>query len=313
MKQKDRRHLLPQIKNEKPENAIIISYSQYSKWRGCPRSWKLSYIDKIKISKPGIHAVFGTAIHRILQEWIEIILTQSVKAGELINFEEKFLGYLKEEYKKEVEKLGTHFSTKEELGEFYLDGIAILTWVRKNRTRFFDRDMQFVGVEIPIFVNPDPTKPNVFLTGYLDLVVRDIRTGKYTIIDIKTSTRGWSDWDKRNETKVSQVILYKYYLSKVFSIPIDDIDVQYFIVKRKIDENSEFPQRRVQIFIPPQKSVSINRTMKSFKEFIDDCFVPEGYNLDNPYHPIAGEKYKNCRFCEFNNENHCPVQYRIVL
>jgi aryl carrier-like protein len=268
----------------------------------------------LKLSKPGIHAVFGTAMHRCIQEWIHTLLTDSVKKSEEIDFAEMLLTFLKEEYGKEVTKSGTHFSTKEELSEFYLDGLQILAWIRKNRKRYFDSKFdQLIGIEVPLLLPPDPIKPNVILMAYLDLITRDSRDGSFTIFDIKTSTRGWSDYDKRNDTKISQLLLYKIYFSQQYGIPIDDVKVKYLIVKRKIDENSEFPQRRVQEFIPAQKTPSLNKVKINFSQFLDECFIDTGkYNVDGSYQPIAGSKYQNCRFCEFNDEKYCSLKERIT-
>lgn len=314
MKQKDRIFKLNENKIELPSNSIVISYSQFSKWRSCPKSWKLAYIDKLKISKPSIHAIFGTAMHRCIQSWVEILLTDSVKKSEEMDLNTMLSTYMKEEYKKSAESYKAHFSTKEELSEFYLDGVEILKWLQKKRNLYFStKYTQFVGCEIPILLPPDPKKPNVFLMGFLDIVTRDIQDGIFTIQDIKTSTRGWSKWEKSDETKISQLRLYKKYFSEQYGIPLDKIKIEYLILKRKIDENSEFPQRRIQQFNPADGSVSMNKVSKIFQEFLDDCFLETGYNKDATYHPIAGEKFKNCRFCEFNDERFCPMNERICV
>jgi hypothetical protein len=315
VKQKDRIYNLPEINREIPKGSIVISYSQFSKWKKCPRSWKLAYIDKNKISKPSIHVVFGTAIHTCIQTWVKTFLTESVKLSEELQFDVMLLEELQKTYKKEMLAHGSHFSTKEELSEFYLDGLNILNWIRKKRTKYFDsRYQQLVGIEVPILLPPDPKKPGVLLMGYLDLVIRDIRDGIVTIFDIKTSTRGWKDWDKKDETKISQLLLYKVYFSEQYKVPLDLIHVEYLIVKRKIDEESEFAQRRVQTFVPAQKKPSLNKVSNAFAEFLETCFTDDSkYNTDIGYHPIAGSKYQNCRFCEYNNEEQCPMKDRICL
>ena len=40
--------------------------------------------------------------------------------------------------------------------------------------------------------------------GYVDLIIYDKSTEEYTIFDIKTSTKGWSKWEKGDETKHQQ-------------------------------------------------------------------------------------------------------------
>ena len=36
-----------------------ISYSQLSMFSECPHKWKLNYIDKLRVSEPSIHLLFG--------------------------------------------------------------------------------------------------------------------------------------------------------------------------------------------------------------------------------------------------------------
>lgn len=310
---KPRTYQLPEGKKyQKNEKTKIVSYSQYSKWKKCPRSWKLAYIDKKKKYEPSIHAVFGTAMHESIQDWLKVMYEESVKASDEIIFEDLLLEKLQDTYKKEYESYGQHFSNKEELAEFYSDGLAILDWIRKKRTHWFStKDMRLAGIEVPILIPPDPKKPDVALMGFLDLVFYDEYDDMFVIPDIKTSKQGWRKWDKEDKVKASQVVLYKIYLSEQFGIPVDKIRVEYFIVKRKIDEDSEFPQRRVQIFKPSQGSVTMNRVKREFQKFLDTCFTEDGeYNTNTEYPAVCGDKMWNCKFCEYNNEEDCPIKNR---
>lgn len=298
---------------EKPTNATYISYSQYSNYQKCPRSWKLKYIDKIKESVPSIHAIFGTSMHNVIQNWLQVMFMETVKKSEELNFDSMLLQEIKNNYAKDVEKYQRHFSTKEELTEFYLDGLETLKYLRKKRKVYFDRQHQeLIGTEIAILIQPDLSRPNVYLNGFLDIVFKDKKGSKFYILDLKTSTRGWKDWDKKDQTKTDQLLLYKIYFSRQYNIPIDQIDVQFIILKRKIDEDSMYPQRRVQTFNPSQGSISYNKTLKSFEAFINQCFLPDGsYNTEREYLAISKEGW-NCKFCEFKDrEDLCPKSNRL--
>ena len=72
------------------------------------------------------------------------------------------------------------------------------------------------------------------MVGYLDIVILDEITNTLKIYDIKTSTRGWNKWMKKDENKTQQLLLYKQFYSKQYNHPIDKIEVEYFIVKRKL-------------------------------------------------------------------------------
>jgi hypothetical protein len=65
-------------------------------------------------------------------------------------------------------------------------------------------------------------------------------TNTFKIIDIKTSTKGWNKWNKKDESKQFQLILYKNFFSKQFGIPKENIDINFIILKRKININIFF-------------------------------------------------------------------------
>ena len=71
------------------------------------------------------------------------------------------------------------------------------------------------------------------IVGYLDLVILDEFHNTIKIYDIKTSTRGWNKWMKKDENKTQQLLLYKQFYSKQYNHPIDKIEVEYFIVKKE--------------------------------------------------------------------------------
>ena len=58
---------------------------------------------------------------------------------------------------------------------------------------------------------------------------------KFTIIDLKTSTRGWTSKNKKDEEKQFQLLLYKKFFAEQYNIPIENIDIEFMIiVKRKL-------------------------------------------------------------------------------
>ena len=64
------------------------------------------------------------------------------------------------------------------------------------------------------------------------------------------STRGWNDAAKKDEDKQFQLILYKQFFAEQFNVPVDSIDINFVILKRKIYENAEYVQRFIQEFKP---------------------------------------------------------------
>jgi hypothetical protein len=277
----------------------IVSYSQFSTWRQCPHKWKLQNVDKLK-NPPSIELTFGKAMHTTIQHYLKIMYEQSGAAADKEDLIESFRNTLRTEYKLGVEQnKGNHFSSAEEMAEYFEDGIAILEFFKKKRSRYFStRKVHLVGIEFPLSIAPHEKYPNVKLKGFIDFILYFENSDTLTIYDIKTSKRGWKDQDKKDETKTAQILLYKEYFSKIFNWDIDKINVEFFIVKRKVWEESEFPIPRIQEFIPTSGPRKRSATIENFRKFIEDCFDEEGKPLVKPY---LKQVSSYCNWCQFNN------------
>jgi len=275
-----------------------VSYSQFSMWSACPHRWALKYIEKKEPYTASIHTVFGTAFHETLQKYIEVMYNESGAASDKMNLISLFQERFREIYAKEYKAAGTHFTNAEEMGEFFDDASAILNWIQKRRNKLFTiRKVKLLGIEIPLVLK---MTNNVYYQAFIDFVLYDEELNKIYIYDIKTSTRGWSDKEKKDEDKVAQIILYKEYFSKQFGIEVDSIEVEFFIVKRKIWEESEYPIPRVQSFKPASGKNKRSQATERFREFIEDCFDEVGKPKIKSYIKNVGES--SCKWCPFNDK-----------
>ena len=280
-----------------------ISYSQLSMFSECPQRWKLNYIDKLRVFETNIHLIFGTAMHEVIQTWLEVMYNDSVKNANKLNLEQRLHDKMMERFKIDKEAYGKDPCTLEQLREFFQDGVNILDFVKKRRADYFSkRGYKLIGCEVPIEVD---LKKNVKIIGYLDLVILDEFHNTITIYDIKTSTQGWNKWMKKDENKTQQLLLYKQFYSKQYNHPIDKIEVEYFIVKRKLWENAMFPQKRVQKFSPASGTVSMNKVAKRLNTFLDLAFDDEGERISENIIPTPSKKA--CKWCEFKNTEYCSV------
>ena len=288
-----------------------VSYSQFAEFSRCPLSWKLSYVDRLRKKDSSIHTIFGDAMHNVIQHWVRIMYTETIKAANALDFDSLLLTEMKAKYVAGVEQMGTHFSTKDELGEFYLDGLATLKWLRTKRTRFFDvKNETLVGTEVPLQMKLD----GCTFVAYLDLVLRDEVSKRIKIVDFKTSNKGWNDYNKQDQTKVDQVLLYKSFYAKQYNIDPEMIDVEFIILKRKVNEQSEFPQYRVQVFRPTQGKIAFAKAVQRFDTFVKSCFLPDGtFNTAYAYIAKKGIDGKSCNFCQYkDNHTLCPPEQRTV-
>ena len=278
-----------------------ISYSQVSMFLSCPRKWALQYRDGYYTSESSIHMTFGTALHEALQHYITIIYNESGAAADRINIEEYFEERFRETYLKDYKSnKKVHFSDPVEMREFYEDGLAILNFIKKKRGGYFGkRGWYLVGCEVPLLLNPHPEFKNVLYKGYLDVVLYNETTNTFKILDIKTSKSGWDDKTKKDEAKQLQLILYKKFYSQQFGVPEDSIDIEFFIVKRKIWEESPFPISRIQEFTPASGKVKINKATNIVNSFIEEVFNRDGSHKTQPLDPQPSDW--NCRYCPFKN------------
>jgi len=280
-----------------------ISYSQLSMFSECPLRWKLNYIDDLSVSEPSIHLLFGTAMHEVIQKYLEVMYFDSVKNANKLNLEQRLHDKMMEQFKIDKEAYGKDPCTLEQLREFFQDGVEILDFIKRKRGEYFSkRGYKLIGCEVPIEVM---LKKNIKMVGYLDLVILDEVSNTLKIYDIKTSTRGWNKWMKKDENKTQQLLLYKQFYSKQYNHPIDKIEVEYFIVKRKLWEEAMFPQKRVQKFSPASGKPSMNKVAKRLNTFLDLAFDDNGERISENIVPTPSKKA--CKFCEFRKTEYCEV------
>ena len=270
-----------------------ISYSQISMFKQCPHKWKLHYKDKISQRDTSIYLVFGIAVHEAIQEYLTVFYEQSRAAADRLELIDKFQKTFIEVYQKQYKQNNnSHFSSAEQMREFFEDGVEILKFFKKKIGGYFSkRGTHLVGIELPIINTPNNMLNNILFKGMLDVVLYHENTDEFTIIDIKTSTRGWHDKMKKNEDKQFQLILYKKYFSELYNIPLEKINIKFFIVKRKLYEECDWPQTRIQEFRPPSGKIKLNRATKYIKDFMDQVFDSQG-NIKEQNYPCT------CRYCE---------------
>ena len=269
-----------------------VSFSQYSTYLKCPHKWYLDYVKNLREKEDNINTTFGTAIHHAFQTYLTVLYKESVTAADSIDVKKLF----QDKFAEEVKKI--KLLDESEYTDFVFDGHDIIDTFLKSANRikhFPHNEYELVGIEIPLEI---PIKNNVEFVGFVDIVLKERNVERYRIIDFKTSSNGWNQYQKEDESKYSQLHLYKSVYSKKFNVPLSSIDVEFFIVKRKLFEKSTFPQSRIQIFKPASGSQMIKESINNFIQFLDYGFNNDGsYNIDNQYPKIPGDRKKNCKYC----------------
>tara|TARA_B100001094_G_scaffold259584_1_gene259765 strand:+ start:4396 stop:5262 length:867 start_codon:yes stop_codon:yes gene_type:complete len=276
-----------------------ISYSQFSQWDKCPQMWKLNYLEKLGTFQGNIYTIFGSALHETLQAYLvayyekTVAIADSLPLGDILQYR------MEENYKRTKENSSEPVDVSlEEMKEFFNDGLNIINeFLKRKRGYFPKKDHELLGIELDIDFN---LPREMRFVGFMDVVIHNKKTGRVRIIDIKTSTMGWNKYMKADKNKTNQLLLYKKFFSKQRDIPEDKIDVEYLILKRKLYENTMYPQKRIQVFSPASGKPSLNKVTSRLQEFITDCFDDNGMLIEKDY--FKNVSTKNCKYCEFKSK-----------
>lgn len=285
-----------------------ISYSQYSKFAKCPKSWELGYAKELRTKDPSIHTTFGTAFHETVQHYTTMYMN-----GDDSYKDFNYLSYLKERmldnYMKDVDNI-EHFTTPEELHEFWEDGAKALKEFVDSRNIYIDpKRYDLLGIEVPLFIQATEESYDVNMLAFIDIVLYDKLRGIVKLIDIKTSTSGWNKNMRLNKLKQAQLVLYKYFFSKQYEVSFEKIELEFLICKRKLDYGTD----RISAFSPEIYGDLMLEIFNDLENFIKYCFNEDGsFNLNKTYHAISGKRNENCKYCEFKDrEDLCPKKERI--
>lgn len=289
---------LDSIFNDKTKGKI--SWSQYKLYAECPHKWYLQYKMKASQQTDSIHTIFGTAIHETIQLYVKELYEKNKTVANAIDLDDVLRKSMKKTYDDIVELWKTKHvegspCTKQDMLIFYKHGIEILREFKKEAKKYFDpKKTGLVGIELPVY-HEYPN--NVVYVGLMDIVIKDKKTNKYIIIDIKTSTKSWDDRKKKDKALVNQLVAYKIFYAEMLGIDADDIDVYYLITKRTIAESSDFKISRLQKFSPSNGSRTQKEVRSQLQSFVDSAFDETGgyKDYEQPKQPDTWV----CRFCPF--------------
>ena len=272
-----------------PSKLTHISYSSISTYNKCPKLWDMQYRKKVVPFTQNIYTTFGTAFHETLQTYLEVLYHNSVKEANEMDINKLLYDNMIKAYRSGKAVNGhEHYSTADELNQFWLDGKHILDFIKKKRGVYFGtKNTMLAGVETLLYQN---LKPGVVFKGLVDLVFYHPDTEEWTVVDIKTSTRGWNDTQKKNPNLTAQVVLYKEFFAKQFGIDRDKVNVEFFIVKRRVPKDAQYAsmQRRVQEFRPnagPRKTKQVLESMNNFLINVLDSngkFIEKDHECKSP-------------------------------
>ena len=305
IKSKKLPQIVQQVRNYKPpfidfSKQKVISHTQMTKFLNCNYAWGLQYRDGHKVFDPSISLIFGTSIHEVFQEYITVFYNESKAAADRIDLETSFKDKLRSKYLEEFKKnKNIHFSSPEEMNEHCNDGLEIIRYFkRKKETYLSKRGWYLVGCEVPVNYN---ILPNVYYNGSIDVVLYHEPTNTIEMWDLKTSTRAWYDKQKKDETKQAQLLLYKKIFSEQFDFPIDNINVKFLILKRKIKTDGDYPEKRIQEFVPSSGKIKVRKADDLLNLFSNSAFNEHGIVNPDPFKKNVSKD--SCIFCPYKDDD----------
>ena len=103
----------------------------------CPHKWKLNYIDKLRVSEPSIHLLFGTAMHEVIQKYLDVMYQYTAKRADMLNLKRTLQEKMVEQFnidKSELEflRMNLIYSHKCQTRKLFSTGYTVGTPEYKN-------------------------------------------------------------------------------------------------------------------------------------------------------------------------------------
>jgi len=294
-----------------PTGKPHVSFSELSMWFGCTWAHKLAQIDKLDKYVQNVHALFGTAIHAALQDFLE---TRKMKVEIATDMIDKMWDKMRANPPSDVlsgddlEKWKQSFSKvdiKTPRGRVIVQGRE--TWKKQARAilaeipAFMDDNFpnwEFVEAEHQLYEQVEGFE-HAF-KGFIDGVITCLdKRGKKRLtwlIDWKTSTRGWFKEKKQDVMTKNQLILYKRFWCQKTGANFKDVRCAFVILKREGK-----PGTLCDFFPVSVGDITSERAGKLVKDM-----------LVTLHRGIAIKDRTGCKWCDYFGTEHCDSIYRQI-
>lgn len=265
-----------------PTGKPHISYSELREWWDCSYRHKLRHVQKIDLSKPSIHLVFGTATHAVAEHFLKTKEIDLTKAEKTLDEGYEKHGTLEDFVKNPKEKLMSSVQNiMNELPKFLDEKFP--GWVTVDAEELMYEDVKV------LFEHHAGLK----FKGYIDCIIKvpGKKEGQflYWIIDFKTANRPWNREAMSDEKKRAQLVLYKKIWSNKHEIPIKDIRCG-FITLLKTGKSG-----KLCALIPVSVGeVTITRVLKVLNNSLTS--ITKG---------VAIKNRNSCTYCDYKDTEHC--------
>lgn len=265
---------------------IHISFSEFSLFNQCGHRHLIEKHLKLVQSDVSVHLFFGNAIHAALEK----SLKESMGLSRRIEFFKRT--FAKDMLDNMRDEPGFQYELKEFLsqGEQLLNLLSIEDIFKKYK---------IISVEEPLF---EHVYGEFYFKGFIDLVVQDRQTGRYVIIDWKTSGQKWVVEKKLgDEVFICQMRFYKYFWSRKNNISLDNVGCEYIVLNRL--KNKKKPESGC----GGVQNVELNSTKEEIYESLEKLVKTiENIHINKRFTKIkdTASGFIGCMFCKFKGGRH---------
>jgi len=256
-----------------------ISYSTYSLYKNCGHRYYLENVIEAPDFVPSIYAYFGEAMHDSLRKGVEHGLNEEERINNFV--------YV---FKKLVMDNLQGYPDFIKLKEFTEQGVEILKIMPTER---LSEKYIFIGAEELIV---EQMYENYSFVGFIDLILKNKLTGKYVVIDWKTSTLPWDiEQKKSDKTFMSQMMFYKYFYALKKNIPLQDIECKYVVLNRLKGLSDRDGYGAIQnVEIDTNESL-MEEVLEDLAKTTRDIFIRKVFTKAK-----LEKRKESCKYCPFN-------------
>lgn len=262
---------------------VNISYSALSDWELCPFYYKLVNIERLKKFVKNIYTYHGTLSHEYVQGILLKTISKELACEKFSRQWEKMCG-IYSEYLKDFDK-NKHPTT------WTASTIKVFDLIEEAFSEQF-KNYEILSVEEKLHIQTDfPQK----FKGYIDIVLK-LENGDIVIPDFKNCHSSYLFNKYRDKFKDYQLILYKYFYSKKYGIPLEKIHTFFITLERSKSSKN------------PITFIEVGSTRKKVENALG--WLTFGLKAINANLWLK-KKSSCCKFgemhpCAFYKSKHCP-------
>jgi hypothetical protein len=271
---------------------IHISFSEFSLYNECAHKHLIFKYLSLDIQDKSIHLFFGNAIHEAIE--------MGVKNGLDLEGRAK---YFADKFKKDMMDNMSEDVQFKETDDFIAQGKHILEILN---TEVILKGYEIISVEEPLY---ESMYKKYKFKGFIDLVAYNPTTGRYLIVDWKTSGQKWDVNKKlKDEIFLCQMRFYKYFWGRKNNKSLDKIDCKYIVLNRLIDKKDKTKGfGEIQIVDVNSTESEIFDSLKKLGNTMKSIHIEKVF----PKVKITGNERYHCMFCKFKGGVHplCNSKY----